>query len=112
MSCYVFDKKVGTLFELDGIIQFEYDSLFIQSGLNLSPIKLPFNNNTYINYDDKYFDTLPGVFFDSLPDKFGTKVIQRYYESKNIPSKDLSLLQKLIFIGQRGMGALEYELKR
>ena len=105
----IFNKKVGTLFEVDGIIRFEYDSLFIQSGLNLSPIKLPFNTKTYTNYDDKYFDTLAGVFFDSLPDKFGTKVIQRYYESKNIPSKDLTTLQKLIFIGKRGMGALEYE---
>jgi len=105
----IFDKKVGTLFEVDGIIRFEYDSLFIQSGLNLSPIKLPFNTKTYTNHDDKYFDTLAGVFFDSLPDKFGTKVIKRYYESKNIASKDLTTLQKLIFIGKRGMGALEYE---
>ncbi len=105
----IFGKKVGTLFELNGNISFEYDSSFIDSGLNLSPLKLPFNTHTYSNYDDKYFQTLAGVFFDSLPDKFGTKIIQRYYESKSLAEKDLTILQKLVFIGNKGMGALEYE---
>ena len=105
----IFGKKVGTLFELNGNISFEYDSSFIDSGLNLSPLKLPFNTHTYSNYDDKYFQTLAGVFFDSLPDKFGTKIIQRYYESKSLAAKDLTILQKLVFIGNKGMGALEYE---
>jgi serine/threonine-protein kinase HipA len=105
----IFNKKVGTLYEEDGIISFEYEQNFIDSGLNLSPLKLPFTTATYSNLDDKYFESLAGVFFDSLPDKFGTKVMQRYYESKNIAVRDLTLLQKLIFIGKRGMGALEYE---
>lgn len=106
---YIFGLKVGTLYERDGIISFEYEQSFIDSGLNLSPIKLPFTTQTYINQDDKYFQTLAGLFFDSLPDKFGTKVIERYYETKGIALRDLSVLQKLMFIGKRGMGALEYE---
>jgi len=106
---YIFDLKVGTLYEEEGIVRFEYERDFIDSGLNISPLKLPFETTTYINYDDKYFETIAGVFFDSLPDKFGTKVVKRYYESKNIQSKNLSVLQKLVFIGKRGMGALEYE---
>ena len=106
---YIFGLKVGTLYESDGIISFEYEQSFIDSGLNLSPIKLPFTTQTYINQDDKYFQTLAGLFFDSLPDKFGTKVIERYYETKGIALRDLSVLQKLMFIGKRGMGALEYE---
>lgn len=102
-------SKVGTLYEANGIVSFEYDGQFIERGINISPIKLPFNTQTYINYDDEYFHTLAGVFFDSLPDKFGTKVIERYYESKGLAAKDLTVLQKLVFIGSRGMGALEYE---
>ena len=93
----------------DGYIYFEYDRLFSGEKLDISPIKLPLNSITYTNKDDKYFETLAGVFFDSFPDKFGTKVIERYYESKKIPVKDLTTLHKLIFIGKRGMGALEYE---
>jgi serine/threonine-protein kinase HipA len=105
----IFGLVVGTLYEKDGIIRFEYEQNFIDSGVNISPIKLPFETSTYINEDESYFLTLAGVFFDSLPDKFGTKVVERYYESKGVRPRELSVLQKLIFIGKRGMGALEYE---
>jgi len=105
----IFDFVVGTLYERDAIVRFEYEQSFIDSGVNISPLKLPFETSTYINKDEPYFLTLAGVFFDSLPDKFGTKVVERYYESKGIHPRELSVLQKLVFIGKRGMGALEYE---
>ena len=105
----IFDKKVGTLYEHEGVIRFEYEQSFLDTNLNLSPLKLPFTRETYINNDEKYFQTLAGVFFDSLPDKFGTKVMQLYYESKGRSVHDLTVLQKLIYIGNTGMGALEYE---
>lgn len=105
----IFGRVVGTLYEKDGIVRFEYEQSFIDSGINISPLKLPFETDTYINEDEPYFLTLAGVFFDSLPDKFGTKVVERYYESKGVHPRELSVLQKLLFIGKRGMGALEYE---
>lgn len=105
----IFGLKVGTLYDRDGIIRFEYEQSFLDTGLNLSPLKLPFTTDTYINKDEPYFGTLAGVFFDSLPDKFGTKVIERYYESRGVSPRELTILQKLVFIGSRGMGALEYE---
>jgi len=106
---YLYGMMVGRLYERDGVISFEYEQEFIETDLNISPIMLPFNTQTYVNKDDRYFHTLAGVFFDSLPDKFGTKVIERYYEGKGIIAKELSVLQKLIFIGSHGMGALEYK---
>lgn len=109
VTIYLYGLTLGTLYERDGVISFEYKQEFINSGMNISPIKLPFNTETYTNNDDRYFNTLAGVFFDTLPDKFGTKVIERYYEKKGMIAKDLSILQKLIFIGNRGMGALEYK---
>ena len=108
---YMNKIKVGTLYEQGGVISFEYEKDFIDLGLNISPIKLPFDTTTYVNLDDKYYDTLAGVFHDSLPDKFGTKVVERYYESLGIAPRELSTLQKLVFIGDRGMGSLEYEPK-
>ena len=108
---YMNKNKVGTLYEQEGVISFEYEKDFVASGINISPIKLPFNTKTYINIEDKYYDTLAGVFHDSLPDKFGTKVLERYYESKGIAPRELSTLQKLVYIGDRGMGSLEYEPK-
>ena len=48
------------------------------------------------------------MFHDTLPDKFGTKVIERYFESKNIPSHELSVIQKLMFVGDKSIGAITY----
>ena len=108
---YILGKKIGVLYEQNGIVSFEYEQDFLNLNINISPLRLPFDTQTYINYDDKYFQTLAGVFFDSLPDRFGTKVLERYYESKGVAARELTLLQKLIFIGNRGMGAIEYEPK-
>lgn len=51
---------------------------------------------------------LPGVFADSLPDSFGNLIIRSYFESKGEPEKALSPLQRLLYVGNRAMGALEY----
>jgi serine/threonine-protein kinase HipA len=64
----------------------------------------------YLNEEERdYFQGLPGVFHDSLPDKFGTKIIERYFESKQIPPHELNVLQKLMFVGNKSMGAISYE---
>lgn len=46
---------------------------------------------------------------DSLPDKFGKIVIERYLENQGRDKNSLTALEKLCYTGQRGMGALEYE---
>ena len=78
VEAFIFGKKIGTILLKDGIVYFEYDREFKGSKLEISPIKLPLSlNNVYTNTDDKYFEGLAGVFHDTLPDKFGTKVIER-----------------------------------
>ena len=110
IEAFISDKKIGTLLLKDGIVYFEYDKEFKQSGLELSPIKLPLNyDGVYINTDDTYFETLPGLFHDTLPDKFGTKVIERYFESKGITPNNLNVLQKLMFVGNKSIGAISYK---
>ncbi len=98
---YIFGKKIGTLLYENGHVYFEYDETFRVSGLEISPFNLPLNSTRlYSNPDDSsYYQGLPGVFHDSLPDKFGTKIIEKYFESKNIPSHELNILQKLMFVG-------------
>lgn len=44
-----------------------------------------------------------------MPDKFGTKVIERYFESKNIPPHELTVIQKLMFVGDKSIGAIRYK---
>ncbi len=107
---YIFGKKIGTLLYDEGKVYFEYDEAFRDSSLEISPLMLPLESTRlYSNEEERsYFQGLPGVFHDSLPDKFGTKLIERYFESKNIPPHELNILQKLMFVGNKSMGAISY----
>jgi len=110
VEAFIFGKKIGTLLLQDGVVYFEYDKEFKTSNLEISPLKLPLSlKGVYTNSDDRYFEGLAGVFFDTLPDKFGSKVIQRYFESKNIPPHKLNIIQKLMFIGDKSIGAISYK---
>ncbi len=110
VEAFIFGKKIGTILLKDGIVYFEYDKEFKTSNLEISPLKLPFSlNGVYTNNEDRYFEGLAGVFHDTLPDKFGTKVIERYFESKNIPPHELTVIQKLIFVGDKSIGAITYK---
>jgi serine/threonine-protein kinase HipA len=51
---------------------------------------------------------MAGLFFDSLPDKHGMAFIDRYFERQGLKTSEITLLHKLSFIGDRGMGAIEY----
>ena len=108
---HIYGQQIGTLLLKEGRVYFEYDETFRSSGLEISPFMLPLaSTRLYTNKDDiAYYGGLAGVFHDSLPDRFGTKVIERYFESKNIPSHELNVIQKLMFVGRKGMGAISYE---
>uniref|UniRef100_UPI004047F0BD type II toxin-antitoxin system HipA family toxin n=1 Tax=Aliarcobacter sp. TaxID=2321116 RepID=UPI004047F0BD len=110
VEAFIYDKKIGTILLKDGRVYFEYDKEFKNSNLEISPLKLPLSfEGVYTNNDEKYFEDLAGVFHDSLPDKFGTKVIERYFESKNIPPYELNIVQKLMFVGDKSIGAISYK---
>ncbi|MFP4333350.1 MAG: type II toxin-antitoxin system HipA family toxin [Campylobacterales bacterium] len=110
VEAFIFGKKVGNILLKDGIVYFEYDKEFKASGLEISPLKLPLSlSGVYTNSEDRYFEGLAGVFHDTLPDKFGTKVIERYFESKNIPPHELTIIQKLMFVGDKSIGAITYK---
>lgn len=105
-------STIGYIHRQDnGLIGFQYDENFIPSGIEVSPIKMPLSDLTYSfpALPEETFNGLPGIIADSLPDKFGNIVIKRYLESQGRTEDSLTALEKLCYIGQRGMGALEYE---
>ncbi len=99
---------VGRLAFKDRKIFFEYDTRFIEIGLNLSPFKLPLKSGV-IASNDFTFDGLFGVFNDSLPDGWGRLLLDRALIKHNINPGSLSVLDRLCFVGSNGMGALIYE---
>ena len=101
--------RVGTLVETDRKeILFEYDSKYLASGYNISPFKLNFNSGLQANkniYPREGF----GVFDDSLPDGWGLLLMDRFFRKTNRNIRDITILDRLAYIGNRGMGALVYE---
>lgn len=103
---------VGYLHQDDnGMVGFQYDEEFLKSSIEISPIKMPLSTVTYTfpALPEQTFHGLPGMVADSLPDKFGNIVINRYLESQGRTADSLSVIEKLCYTGKRGMGALEYE---
>ncbi len=93
------------------IAVFEYDEEFALAGIPVSPItmKYPPAIHYFDNISLKTFKGLPGIFADSLPDKFGNQLIDIYMSEKKIPVDEITALDRLLYIGTRSMGALEYQ---
>jgi len=98
---------------------FQYDSKFIQWDWDLSPIKIPISQGSRIysfpelrkgrNETEENFKGLPGLLSDALPDKYGNKLINIWLAQQGRPENSMNPVEKLCFIGTRGMGALEFE---
>ena len=54
------------------------------------------------------FHGLPGLIADSLPDRYGSKLIAEYLARQGRDENDISVIERLLYTGSRGMGALEY----
>jgi serine/threonine-protein kinase HipA len=111
INAYLYGKKIGSMIEHQGVIYFEYDKEFKLTRLEISPIKLHTSKtqNAYTNSEHtRVYHGMAGVFFDSLPDKHGMAFIDRYFEKQGLKPFEVTLLHKLAFIGDRGMGAIEY----
>jgi len=110
---WIWNKFVGAVSEEDdGRITFEYDEAFRRSGFEISPRKLPLSLRGPVSFAElnrvEAFAGLPGVLADALPDRFGNAIIKAYFESQGRPESAMSPVQKLLYMGKRGMGALEF----
>ena len=105
-------STVGHVREYHNVrIGFDYDKDYLQSGTSLSPKFLPLEARVF-EFPElramESFQGLPGVLADSLPDTFGNLVIRKYFAERGEPDNALSPVQRLLYIGKRAMGALEY----
>ena len=94
-------------------IFFQYSPDFLKSAIELSPLLLPLENRLFEfdekTYNPQTFKGLPPMIADSLPDDFGNKMFLQWLMKNNIAQNALNPLEKLCYVGKRGMGALEYE---
>lgn len=91
---------------------FEYDRRFTSGKLDISPIRMPLGNRIYGFPElrgNATFKGLPGLLADSLPDRYGNELINGWLARHGRPENSLNPVELLCFIGNRGMGALEFE---
>ena len=100
-----------SLAEGDQIAAFEYDRDFLRSGIELSPIRMPLSPQVY-SFPELAFQSfrgLPGLLADSLPDTFGNAVIDTWLATQGRKPESFNAVERLCYIGTRGMGALEFK---
>jgi len=101
------------------LASFQFDKKFLNNNWELSPLIMPIHNGDRIynfpellpskDSTEDTFKGLPGLLADSLPDKYGNLLIDRWLAQNGRAPKSMNPVEKLCFIGTRGMGALEFE---
>lgn len=110
---YLWGDRVGRIAETSpgGRRVFQYDPAFPARGIEISPLNLPTSDPSPRSFQELSrsvaFEGLPGVIADSLPDRFGTALIQAHFDA-TLGGRKVTPVQKLLYIGSRGLGALEY----
>lgn len=92
------------------VARFEYDKEFTTIGIEPSPIMMPVQEGriySFGNLDRDTFNGLPGMLADSLPDTYGRALFDQWLTLTGRTSGNP--VETLCFLGQRCMGALEFE---
>ncbi len=92
---------------------FEYTADWIARGVQIAPLHMPSSPDGphifhFPELNPETYRGLPACFADSLPDDFGNAVINAWLARNGRPPESLNPLERLLYTGKRGMGALEY----
>lgn len=101
-------RLVGTLaMTANHKAAFQYSEEWLEHGFSISPFSLPLKNQVFVPNKD-YFDGLFGVFTDSLPDNWGSLLLNRLLRANGQNPDKLTVLDRLAIVGTSGMVALTY----
>jgi serine/threonine-protein kinase HipA len=90
---------------------FQYDPAFVRSGIEVAPVRMPLRPQPYRfpGLPQDAFSGLPGLLADSLPDRWGTALVDAWLASRGRDQSSFDVVQRLCYVGTRGMGALEFQ---
>jgi serine/threonine-protein kinase HipA len=99
-----------------GYATFEFDPNFLEKKWDLSPLMMSIEDVSksnrifsFPNLNKETYKGLPGILADSLPDKYGNKLIEAWLARSGRDAGSFNPVERLCYTGKRGMGALEYE---
>jgi len=106
-------QRVGALYydPAARLSTFEYAPQWIEKGVEIAPLQMALSTQKYQfrGLNPETYKGLPAVFADSLPDDFGNAVIDAWLARNGRDSDSFNPLERLLYTGNRGMGALEFE---
>jgi serine/threonine-protein kinase HipA len=116
----IWGETVGAVLwiENEQVATFEYAPSFIRKGYELAPLKMPLQEGIIYSFpelrptnitSENTFHGLPGLLADVLPDRYGNQLINNWLAQQGRAENSMNPIEKLCFIGTRGMGALEFE---
>jgi serine/threonine-protein kinase HipA len=110
---WIWGRRAGAVTAADpgAVAAFEYDPEFVADGLDLAPLQMPLRAGVFRfpQLSQESFHGLPGLLSDSLPDRWGSALIDAWLARRGQTAADFDVVQRLCYIGTRGMGALEFQ---
>ena len=114
LKVFLWDMEIGRLawHESRGLSYFTYNSEFLRGNLDIAPLTAsihhPMSNRAIFGETERVYQKLPSFIADSLPDAWGNQLFEQWRKKNHISDRSVTSLEKLAFIGRRGMGALEF----
>lgn len=114
VAIWLWNREVGRIYwdDASGRAVFAYNPAFLHDGIDIAPltasIHSPATQKPILGDRDKLYQGLPPFLADSLPDKWGNLVFENWRAMHCLRGKQVTPVDKLAFIGSRGMGALEF----
>lgn len=108
------DKTVGAVaYDPNaGTHVFEYDPAWLRGRVELSPFMMPTTSGRMLHHFPALphlaFNSLPGMLADALPGDFGSPIVNTWMASHGFQTDRVTSLDRLAFLGKRGIGALEF----
>jgi len=107
-------KEIGRLawHETRKLAYFNYNPEFLRGTLDVAPlvasIHSPISTRAIFGETERIYQKLPPFIADSLPDAWGNQLFEQWRKQSGLSVQSVTPLEKLAFIGKRGMGALEF----
>ena len=114
LKVFLWGKEIGRLawHESRRLAYFIYNPDFLRGNLDIAPLAAsihhPLSSRAIFGESERIYQKLPSFIADSLPDAWGNGLFEQWRKANNISDRSVTPLEKLAFIGRRGMGALEF----
>jgi len=101
---YLFDKHIADIYQVDDRV---YLRQFEKGAYLASPLSIPEDITDIETTSLLFQERVAGFVSDSLPGSFGHEILDSFF-AQNSSGEKPSIIDKLLFIGNQGLGALEF----